>query len=421
MTALRGHLLLRGQVWYLQWRIGGKLHQKTTGKTDREEAEAERDRILHPFQLKNEVAALETLAGRITGRKTELAKIEARKPALTLDRAWKAFEGSPDRPDSGPSTLESYRGQWDRFRIWMGAYHPEASELRHVTREVAGQYASDLGKVMAGGTFNGHVRTLRLVFKTLADVAKLDGNPWGRIRTKRVVRHGRRELTVEELRRVCGSAEGDLRTLLAVGLYTGLRLGDCATLRWAEVDMVRRLVRRIPNKTARRNPEPVTVPVHPALHGILSELDRAGEHVLPDMATLYLRDKSALSKRIQAHFKACGIETRGKGRSPEVGFHSLRHSFVSLSREAGTALSVVEAIVGHSSPAMTRHYSHTSEAAAVEGVRALPDVLGTGTKALPAPANAPDLRERVRTLAETLTGRNWRAVRAEILAAVSGG
>ena len=38
----------------------------------------------------------------------------------------------------------------------------------------------------------------------------------------------------------------------------------------------------------------------------------------------------------------------------EVGFHSLRHTFVSLCRAAGAPLSVVEAIVGHASPAMTR-------------------------------------------------------------------
>ena len=50
--------------------------------------------------------------------------------------------------------------------------------------------------------------------------------------------------------------------------------------------------------------------------------------------------------------------------------------------------SVVESIVGHSSPAMTRHYTHTSEAAAGAAVAALPDITGQAPAkpALPAPA-----------------------------------
>jgi len=49
---------------------------------------------------------------------------------------------------------------------------------------------------------------------------------------KRAAPNSRRELTIEELRRVCNAATGELRTLLAIGTYTGLRLGDAATLRW---------------------------------------------------------------------------------------------------------------------------------------------------------------------------------------------
>jgi hypothetical protein len=37
--------------------------------------------------------------------------------------------------------------------------------------------------------------------------------------------HSRREPTVDELQNVCQSALGELRTLLALGVYSGLRLG----------------------------------------------------------------------------------------------------------------------------------------------------------------------------------------------------
>src|SRR5262249_14742928 len=152
--------------------------------------------------------------------------------------------------------------------------------------------------------------------------------------------------------------------------------GDCATLRWAEADLARNLIRRVPNKVARRNPKPVIVPLHPVLRAVLAEspAQRRSEYVLPEIAATYFRNRRALIKGIQKHFQKCGIRTQAPANGSgdqnrklavvEVGFHSLRHTFVSLCRESNAPLAVVESIVGHSSPAMTRHYTHVGELAA---------------------------------------------------------
>jgi integrase len=63
-----------------------------------------------------------------------------------------------------------------------------------------------------------------------------------------------------------------MRTLFAVGVYCGLRLGDAARLDWGCVDLVRRVVRVAPAKTARRaNGMVVSIPLHPSLLAILSD------------------------------------------------------------------------------------------------------------------------------------------------------
>ncbi|MFM1551463.1 MAG: tyrosine-type recombinase/integrase [Lentisphaeria bacterium] len=54
------------------------------------------------------------------------------------------------------------------------------------------------------------------------------------------------------------------------------------------------------------------------------------------------------------------------------GFHSLRHSFVSFCANAGVPLSTVQKLIGHGSPAMTRHYHHLSDEAAQSAMAALP-------------------------------------------------
>ena len=148
-----------------------------------------------------------------------------------------------------------------------------------------------------------------------------------------------------------------------------------------------------------------------------------------------------MSKRIHEHFEDCGVKTQrpgtgrvvkkdadGKDRKVstgtravvEVGFHSLRHTFVSMCREANAPLSVVEAIVGHSNPAMTRHYTHTSEAAAGAAVAALPDITGQAIvkPALPAADSEALLKAKVRDLAVRLTLENTATVREQLLSLV---
>jgi hypothetical protein len=67
---------------------------------------------------------------------------------------------------------------------------------------------------------------------------------------------------------------------------------------------------------------------------------------------------------------------------------------------------------------MTRHYTHTGEAAAIDAVSGLPFVLGEAPKALPAPARMVDA-ETVRKLTEGMTPQTWRNLRAELLALVT--
>jgi len=99
--------------------------------------------------------------------------------------------------------------------------------MRDVTPAIAEEYAQDLNaRSAASGTFNKHLNSLALIFRVLRDKACMQGrdNPWSRIRRKSIISNSRRELAVGELQKVCAQAEGDLRILFAVGIYTGLCL-----------------------------------------------------------------------------------------------------------------------------------------------------------------------------------------------------
>ena len=421
----------------MRWSIEGKVFSKALRDkcgdsiTTKREAEEARRRFMAPFAVANEAEALESIAGKLGGRKAELARLaDQQNPPLTLSDAWAEFLASPRRPDTGPQTLVIYGYQFDKFVEWMKEKYPELIALRDVSREIAEEYATALTRNKPSpNTYNKHLNVLTMVFRVLEEKARLTGNPWERIQRRRLTPHSRRELTVEELKKVCQGATGEFRLLFALGVYTGLREGDCATLRWGEVDLARGIIRRVPNKTARRSQKPVIVPLHPVLRGMLAETapEKRVDYVLPETADSYLNNRRDLVRRIQAHYSNCKIKVHKPGTGTdearavvEVGFHSLRHTFVSLCRESNAPLAVVESIVGHSNPAMTRHYTHVGELAASRAVAALPWVMGEA-KLLP-DANGKDvaaLMRHMRGVWEAVTAKSWKARKAEGLALVS--
>ena len=421
-----GYLLKRGKHFYAVWTVNGKKFMQTTRKTDREEAESELHRIMEPFVAGDKVSVLQNIQGRLTDAKVDLARLEdERKIPLQIKDTFLAYEQDTGRPQCGPVTLRVYSQTFRAFQTWLSTTYPDITALRDITLDIADKYASHLQKRgLAAGTFNGHVGFLKLLANVLEDKSGLAENPWRKINRHTNIKQGRRELTIEELQRVCNTSTGDLRVLLAIGIYTGLRLGDCTSLRWCEVDLVRRIITRIPNKTSRRSDKPVILPIHPSLLTLLSGIPHTpkDEYVLPECEKNYREHTASFSRNlIQAHFKKCGIRTQrtnktGRCRvSCEVGFHSLRHSFVSLCRASNVPLSVVESLVGHSNPQMTRSYTHVGELAACNAVNLLPDVMGNATPMLPPVDPVLLLKNKMRELADNMTSENWAQVKEELL------
>jgi integrase len=434
-----GYLFKRNGSFYVQWRVNGKLFSKALrddqGRaiSTRREAEDAQTKFMATFAVADETTALESIAAKLEGRKAELAKLdEQQNPPLAIGNAWAAYMAATNRPDSGDRTLRGYESMFGAFARWAQEKHAAILTLLEVTPSIAEEYAGSLNHGgLSAGTFNKHLNLLKMVFRVLKAKGRLMVNPWDDIQRKRIVPNSRRELTIEELRSVCQSATGELRVLLSLGVYSGLRLGDCATLRWAEVDMARHMIRRIPNKTARRNSKPVIVPIHPVLMEMLAMTapEQRSEYVLPEMADLYKKGPYIITNMVKRHLISCKIKphkpgTGGKGNKRavvEVGFHSLRHTFVSLCRESNAPLAVVESLVGHSSPAMTRHYTHVGELAAGRAVACLPNVMGEVTKAEPQKRDAEALLREVKAIAENITGTNWLEKKTALLALVNVG
>jgi integrase len=441
MRTRKGFLEKRGNTFHAVWTVNGKRFRKSTHCTTERKAQKVLDKIMEPFLVENRIATLQHIKSQIDSEKDQLTALdEQRHPALTIALAWQNYLEAPNRPDTGQSTLDQYAFQFGWFVKWLNKNHPEVTLMQAVTPAIAAAFAANLIKDgRSANTYNKYLNLLTLVFRILKKEARLAMNPWEDIQRKRIVSQGRRELTLAELQKVCEKATGEMRLLLAIGIYTGLRLGDCATLRWCEVDLLRGIILRIPNKTGRRNPKPVQVPIHATLGAMLADIPAHTRkvYVLPQTADSYHSRSDTITDQVQRLFEKCGILTHkpgtgiekkegvdgqilkvdsGKRAVIETGFHSLRHTFVSLCRAANAPLSVVESIVGHSSPAMTRHYTHTGIDAATAAVAALPAITGEPVKILPPVLSIRMVdAEVVLALAKGMTGKNWKEKQLEII------
>ncbi len=423
MKTRTGNLFKRGSTYYVQWKVNGKNFKQSTGTGDLRKAESKRAEIMAPFAVGAEADVLKRIADRIGDRQAELVRLDEKEnPPTAIKDSWTAYLQSLNRPEISPGTLRNYESYWQSFADWMRAHHAGVKEMRGVAFEHAEGYITALiGRGVSGRTVNAHRSFLRAFWNVLGDKAKTDGNVWTKIAKRDERSQGRRALTVEELRRVCGSAQGDLRVLLALGLYLGARLGDCALMDWGSVDMVRRVVTYAPRKTARKAPAALSVPIHPELYALLAETPTEGRTgpLCPDMADRYARrGADGVSDLVQAHFEACGLATTtdragaGVRRCVSVGFHSMRHTAVSLLRDAGAAQSVSMALVGHNDAAVHRLYTHVDGGAMQRAVGALPGVLTDGGGSV---APREPLPGWARKLIEGMTAGNCKRIKAELL------
>jgi integrase len=208
-----------------------------------------------------------------------------------------------------------------------------------------------------------------------------------RIRSAEV--RSRRPFTIDELRAVLAEADDEWRSMILFGLYSGQRLGDIARLTWENVNLQAAELRLVTGKTGRRiilplagalkvhveslpasdNPQ---TPLHPKSFELVARQGKSAG--LSNQFAALLADAGLRPK--QPHRKTHGTG-RGKGSSQAgLSFHCLRHTAVSLLKEAGIPAATVMELVGHDSAQMSEHYTHVGRESLTKAAESFPNLLG---------------------------------------------
>ena len=235
-------------------------------------------------------------------------------------------------------------------------------------------------------TTNHALKIVRMVFRSARREGFLFQDPAEGIRNvKSSAPSERRPFTIDELRSVLEVADDEWKSLIKFGLYTGQRLADIAALTWAQVDLSRNEIRLTTRKTGKKLVIPFadtlgehllslpagdkpSSPVHPRAYEIIhTQGGRVGT-----LSRQFSELLAAAGLRQSQSHTSRGIGRAGKRQVFELSFHSLRHTAVSLLKDAGIPDAVVMALVGHESAAISQRYTHVGRDALQRAADSLP-------------------------------------------------
>ena len=416
-----------GGAWYYEFMHHGKRYFGTCeGAKSQRQAEAfertVREKAMQAAGLKSVKALYETFREDLTGGKK-----------ISLDDAFELAMKKPRKRTPAEKQIAIKRGIWQDFLDFMHGEHPEIVNLSDVGKTHAEEYVA---RIRESGKYNKSIQYSRTtgkkrntsqtisytaseniqlsprttnyyqvvcaeVFNLLKDDVGLQENPFSSILKLDMNKETREAFSPDELKTIFDNLDGFTRPLFMMAVWTGLREGDICTLKWSDVDLERHLISRKTRKTGAK----VQIPISDQLYDMLIATPRTeSEYVFPKHAEMYLANPSGVSYRVKQFLEGQGIETtripEGRTRAISVkDLHSCRHTFCYYAGLAGIPLSVVQSIVGHMSPEMTKHYS--AHATLEDKRRGMKQLSFFTTKTLPNPEEEPE-RIQLRTWASTL-------------------
>lgn len=356
--------------WYAAFRVknaDGKLIKRafSTKTTDEKEArEIERELKSKVDELREKKRYEEFFLKTIEAMTSNAIK----RPGLQLSQVWERVSSDTSQSKRTERTLYQKRNVWEKFYSWIMDNYSEVTTINDVSREIAHEYMKTF-KDKSSSTFNNNKNCLSSIWQVLIIPAGLKENIWRLISGAEDDSVKHRDFSIVEVMRIIAKAQGFWRYATAIGFYTGLRLKDVVHLRKSQIQGQYMTI--TPAKT-KRNRKDVYIFIHPDLQKILdyviAQSDPAIDYIFPDAVRDYKKKsfQSAYGKLLEK----CEVKEDSRGI---IGFHSLRHTFVTICESIGIDRKVLQGIVGHGSPVMTGHYSHDKESC--KKIQTMPSLL----------------------------------------------
>lgn len=357
----------------------GRRIKRSTKETNRKKAESIATKLEEVARKKKTFRQvrdiIDELRAEITGER--MSTISIRDYVAT----WLAEKAD----ETKQSSMQTYSSATAKFLSNLGAKADDS--MTEITRhDIVAFRKSMVGKV-SSTSVNHNLKCIKMLFKAAKQQQIIEENPAETVDTVRnATAQKRRPFTKEELRLALEAADEEWKSMILFGLYTGQRLSDIASLTWANVDLKRDQLHFTTAKTGRAMNIPLAVPLRKHLDTLTKTCTpKDPVHPKAHATVAKVGKTTTLSNQFADILANAGLrEPVEHGRSKhgrkaardhsELSFHCLRHTAVTLMKEAGIPDAVVMEMIGHSSHQMSQHYTHVGKEALVKAAAALPSL-----------------------------------------------
>ena len=359
-------VLQRGKkrIWYAIYRdLNGKQHWDRLKASDRKSALAAAVILEETAQRKKSAQLIRKAFGDLYRE-----FYGEGMPAATV-RAYGEVWLEQKKPETAESSHLAYKKTIETFLQFLDERADR--DLADLTRADMIRFRNGLAKRLSADTVNRYVKIVRMFFKSARRDGYLLENPVEHVEAIKDRSQGaRRPFTIRELQAVLAVADPEWKSLIRFGLYTGQRLADLSFLTWENVDLERNEIRLVTKKTGKRLTIPMAAPLRqhvlslPAgdvpntpIHSRAFEaVQRQGR--ANSVSNWFVDLLAQAGLRPKQNHQGRGIGRAAKRAASELSFHSLRHTAVSLLKDAGIPQATVMELVGHSSVQMSQRYTH---------------------------------------------------------------
>ena len=272
------------------------------------------------------------------------------------------------------TTLDAYKGSIKRFSNYFRQGMDRPANLL-LSSHIEG-WRDEMLQSVSITTANNSVKCIKLMLKFASDRGFIIVNPAKNIQAiKNTRRQERQPFSLDEIKSILAHCNDEWTSMVMLGVYTGQRLGDLASLQWANINLETKMIKIRTRKTGKRLTIPICNPLYQHLisyHALMSPQANDYVHSTLKQRMMSRNDKvSGLSNSFANILTNAGLRERYDWRTSKrnttnrkhhsLSFHSLRHTAVTLLYEAGVPQAVVMELIGHSSEAMSQLYTHVGE------------------------------------------------------------
>lgn len=371
----------RGRIWHFYWKgPEGRRREISTRTKDFQQARGIRGRHLIELQQ---------------------AHFPSQDDRLLFPEAARLWIEHANLSTRAENTVRFRRSKLAILSKFFGAMR-----LREITPAQIRRFQTQRARVVANSTLNGEWWVLRAILRRFGAWTQAHIQNCRRLPVQQKLKQ--RALSAEEFQSLLACAQKsrsrELPHVIMLAGHTGLRSGEIKGLRLSDINLdaqprARLAVQRATTKTNAGErlvilDESALRALQPLLRIAHGRGSRRPEHFLFPRRIKHGRGWNPY--RSQVSWASAWRSVRRAAGLPELRFHDLRHTYITMGAEAGVPVDVIKRQVGHVSPKQTEQYiqiGDRAQAQAVETIEKYLDQRLVSAKPGPGRPESPDTNQ----------------------------